>query len=49
VLVEPSGAAGLAGALADARGKKRVGVILSGGNVAPEALAELLARFPALG
>lgn len=46
VLVEPSGAAALAAAL---RGglpgsPERVGVILSGGNVAPATLADLLAR-----
>jgi threonine dehydratase len=48
VLVEPSGAAALAAALgAYVPGKPRhVGVILSGGNLGPEALLELLTRFP---
>ncbi len=63
ILVEPSGAAGLAGALQllrrlDAgaahqdifssleRGRpKRVGVLLSGGNVSPTLVAELVARY----
>jgi threonine dehydratase len=51
VLAEPSGAAALAGALADARpsGAARVGVILSGGNIAADALTTLLTRYPALG
>jgi threonine dehydratase len=49
LVVEPSGAAALAAVLA---GKlpgrpRRVGVILSGGNVAPELLAALLARHGA--
>ncbi len=49
-LVEPSGAAGVAVALgrklpSDAR---RVGVLLSGGNVAPEQVATLLARYGGL-
>lgn len=46
ILVEPSGAAGvaaiLAGRVPDARGD-RVGVILSGGNVDPRRLGEILA------
>jgi threonine dehydratase len=48
VLVEPSGAAALAAALrADLPGKPRhIGVILSGGNLGPEALSELVTRFP---
>ena len=41
-LVEPSGAAALAGALREATKGKRVGVLLSGGNVAPDVLAKLL-------
>ena len=41
-LVEPSGAAALAGALRSARRGKRVGVILSGGNIAPAMLANLV-------
>ncbi len=46
VLVEPSGAAGLAAALRrDLPGApRRVGVILSGGNVEPSLVAELLTR-----
>jgi threonine dehydratase len=49
-LVEPSGAAALAVALG---GKlpgspRRVGVILSGGNIAPERLAQLLAEHAGL-
>ncbi|MCB9560611.1 MAG: threonine/serine dehydratase [Kofleriaceae bacterium] len=45
VLVEPSGAAALAAALRGLPGRPaRVGVILSGGNVAPELIARLLAR-----
>lgn len=47
VLVEPSGAAALAvalrGDLPDA--PKRVGVLLSGGNIASELVAELVARY----
>lgn len=41
-LVEPSGAAALAGALRHAERGKRVGIILSGGNVDPATLASLL-------
>ncbi len=46
VVVEPSGAAALAVALrGDLPGSpRRVGVILSGGNIAPELLAELLSN-----
>ena len=49
-LVEPSGAAALAVALRGelAEGAKRIGVILSGGNVAPELVAELLAARRAI-
>ncbi len=43
-LVEPSGAAALAGALRCAAKGKRVGVILSGGNIAPQTLANLLTK-----
>jgi threonine dehydratase len=51
LIVEPSGAAGVAlalraGALSGA--PRRIGVILSGGNVSPERLAELLARAAAV-
>lgn len=43
ILAEPSGAAGLAAVLARrVRGHRRVGVILSGGNVDPEPLARYL-------
>ncbi|WP_428262293.1 threonine ammonia-lyase [Haliangium sp.] len=47
VVVEPSGAAALAVALRGALpGRpKRVGVLLSGGNLAPTLLAELLTRY----
>ena len=44
VLVEPSGAAALAGALKGTLQGRRVGVILSGGNVEPALVGELLAR-----
>jgi threonine dehydratase len=49
LVVEPSGAAALAAVLAGHLPEKprRVGVLLSGGNVAPELLAELLARHGA--
>jgi threonine dehydratase len=49
LVVEPSGAAALAAVLAGhLSGKaRRVGVLLSGGNVAPERLAELLTRHGA--
>ncbi len=47
VLVEPSGAAALAAVLEGMipGSPKRVGVILSGGNVAPEVLTALVSRF----
>jgi len=44
VLVEPSGAAGLAATLDGALRGRRVGVLLSGGNVEPSLVADLLAR-----
>lgn len=45
ILVEPSGAAGMAGVLARAiPGGRKVGVILSGGNVDPQTLAGFLAE-----
>lgn len=44
VLAEPSGAAGLAGALRGELRGRRVGVLLSGGNVEPTLVAELLGR-----
>ncbi len=48
VLVEPSGAAGLAVALRrslpEQRRGRRIGVLLSGGNVSPDRVAELLLR-----
>lgn len=44
VLAEPSGAAALAGALKGTLKGRRVGVILSGGNVEPALVGELLAR-----
>jgi threonine dehydratase len=43
LVVEPSGAAGVAALLAGKIGGDRVGVILSGGNVGAERFAELLA------
>jgi threonine dehydratase len=50
LLVEPSGAAALAVALGRALPGQRIGVILSGGNIAPERLAELVGRHaPASG
>lgn len=50
VLVEPSGAAALAAALRGGLdGAKRVGVILSGGNVGAEHLAELIRRYEPVG
>jgi threonine dehydratase len=49
LVVEPGGAAGfaalLAGKVAGARGK-RIGVVLSGGNVDPEAFGRLVAGLP---
>lgn len=48
LLVEPSGAAGLAAAMRGLPGNVRnVGVILSGGNVEPSLVGELLARYGA--
>jgi threonine dehydratase len=46
LLVEPSGAAAAAAVLASKipRGGKRVGVVLSGGNIDPEVLARILNR-----
>ncbi|MCP4445021.1 MAG: pyridoxal-phosphate dependent enzyme [Myxococcales bacterium] len=44
-LVEPSGAAALAGAMREATKGARVGVILSGGNIAPATLSTLLATY----
>jgi threonine dehydratase len=44
-LVEPSGAAALAAALESSRTGGQVGVILSGGNIAPEALRGLLSTY----
>ena len=46
-LVEPSGAAALAAALKGARVGGRVGVILSGGNLAPEQVLSLVERYSA--
>lgn len=50
VVVEPSGAAALAAALTEPLPDdiKRIGVILSGGNVGADLLAQLLQRYPAL-
>ncbi|HUS68316.1 MAG TPA: threonine/serine dehydratase [Kofleriaceae bacterium] len=46
LVVEPSGAAGVALALRGLPGSpRRVGVILSGGNIAPERLAELVVAY----
>jgi threonine dehydratase len=43
LVVEPSGAAALAAALKEPqRGRKRVGVVISGGNVDPETFAQIL-------
>jgi threonine dehydratase len=49
IVVEPGGAAGLAGALAHASDAPdlSIGIVLSGGNADPETLAECCARFPA--
>jgi threonine dehydratase len=48
LLVEPSGAAALAAALRGLPGApRRVGVILSGGNIEPRVLSSLLARHTA--
>ena len=43
LVVEPSGAAGVAALLAGKIGGDRIGVVLSGGNVGAERFAELLA------
>lgn len=43
LVVEPSGAAGVALALRGAVPATRIGIILSGGNIAPERLAQLVA------
>lgn len=48
LLVEPSGAAALAAVLAGSIPERRIGVLLSGGNVAVERLAELSTAFPPL-
>ncbi len=50
VVVEASGAAALAAVLTQALppGARRVGVLLSGGNIGREQLAELLQRYPAM-
>jgi threonine dehydratase len=53
VLVEPSGAAALAAVLTGAagalgRGARRVGILLSGGNVSSALVREILERYPAL-
>jgi threonine dehydratase len=47
LLVEPSGAAGLAGALAVAAAGsfKNIGVVLTGGNVEPTLIAQLIADY----
>ncbi len=44
-LVEPSGAAALALALTSSRPGAQVGVILSGGNIAPAVLRDLLTKY----
>lgn len=44
-VVEPSGAAALAAALTSSRPGAQVGVILSGGNVAPGILRDLLGKY----
>lgn len=44
-LAEPSGAAALAAALRDAKPRTRVGVLVSGGNLAPETLGNLLSLY----
>ncbi len=41
-LAEPSGAAALAAALKHAEPRTRIGVLISGGNIAPETIGELL-------
>lgn len=44
LLVEPSGAAALSAALREGQPGRRIGVILSGGNVAPDLVARILGR-----
>ena len=44
-LVEPSGAAALAAALTMSRPGSQVGVLLSGGNIAPESLRAVLGSY----
>ena len=44
-LVEPSGAAALAAALTSSRPGAQVGVILSGGNIAPDTLRDLIGKY----
>jgi threonine dehydratase len=47
VVIEPSGATGLAAALLESqRGRDCIGVILSGGNVDPEMLTSALSAYP---
>ena len=47
IVLEPSGAAGFAALLKEPqRGRKCVGVILSGGNVDPETLTRALTAYP---
>jgi threonine dehydratase len=48
IVVEPGGAAGLAALLSSNLHNKSeaVGVVLSGGNVDPETIADCCARFP---
>jgi threonine dehydratase len=47
LVVEPSGAAPLARVLRGLPGRpRRIGLLLSGGNIAPERLAELVASYP---
>ena len=47
VVLEPSGAAGLAAVLKESqRGRKCVGVVLSGGNVDPDMLTSALTTYP---
>jgi threonine dehydratase len=46
VLVEPSGAAGVAAAIRGlAGGPRRVGIMLTGGNVGMDTVSELLSRY----
>jgi threonine dehydratase len=47
LVLEPSGAVGLAALLQESqRGRKCVGVVLSGGNVDPEMLTGALTAYP---